>query len=77
MYNVRLGIDGTPEGNLNFTLEKPENLKVLGTTVVNNGDSIAILVLCEIKMYLMLMLNVVIMEALFLIRVGWTVSSVV
>lgn len=45
VYNVCLGIDGTPEGNLNFTLEKPENIKVLGTTVVNNGDSIAILVL--------------------------------
>ena len=47
---MRLGIDGTPEGNLNFTLEKLENIKVLGTTVVNNGDSIAILVLCKYLM---------------------------
>ena len=47
VYYVRLDKDGTPEGNLSFTLTKQTPCSILGETVINDGQNINVLVLCE------------------------------
>lgn len=45
---MRLASDGTPDGNLSFSLTKGENDgKNLGMTIVNDGNIVTILVLCK------------------------------
>ena len=47
VYYVRQGKDGTPEGNLSFTLQKQADEKVIGKTIVNDGQNICVLALCK------------------------------
>lgn len=48
IYYVRLASDGTPDGNLNFSLTKGTDCKNLGMVVVNDDTNIVtILVLCK------------------------------
>jgi len=46
VYYVRLASDGTPEGNLSFTLSK-NGAKNIGAVVVNDGNTVTIIALCK------------------------------